>query len=66
MAKLNVTLDVDPGVLFDRLHHLKGDTAALGARLAGLLLTGEAGIIDRVGLAVYGIEISNVTKTKGS
>jgi hypothetical protein len=55
MSKYQITLEVDDVMLFDMLHKMQGDTKALGSRLAGLLLTGEIGTIDAIGMAVYGV-----------
>jgi len=50
-----VTFEVDATKLFDALHDMKGETAELGARVVAALLTGEAGMIERIGMAFYGV-----------
>lgn len=63
MSKIKVTLEVDPGKLFDILHEMKGDCSQLGIRLSGLLMTGECSWIERAALeAVYGVSIGKVEK----
>lgn len=64
MAKLRITLDVDSSELFDRLSDLKGECGPLGSRLAGLLMTGGAGLADGIGLAWYGITVAKTEKVE--
>lgn len=60
-AKVRITIDVDNGELFDRLHALHGDFTPLGTRLVGVLLSGrDPGMMDRLGMAYYGIEVKKI------
>jgi hypothetical protein len=61
MAKLRITLDVDTAELFDMLRRV-GDGGALGNRLAGVLLTGEASLTDALGLSIYGVKLASSQK----
>ena len=62
MARKRITLEVDTIALFDSLAAIKGDAAGLGCQLAGVLMTGHAGLGDRIGLRIYGIEIASIEK----
>lgn len=63
MAKLRVTFEVDTIEMFDRLAAVKGHGSLLGDRLIGVLMTGEAGFSERVGLSYYGIEVADVSQS---
>lgn len=60
MKKRRITLDVNCTQAFDMLSAMQGNTGPLGTRLAGLLMTGEVGFADAVGLATYGITVTAV------
>ena len=54
--KRTVTFTVDTAELFDMLARVNGDFSLLGVRLVGVLLA-EPNMIDRIGLAVYGVQV---------
>lgn len=54
MAKYRIVLECDNKAAFDMLKLQGGETVDLGNRIAGLLLTGELGFADAIGLACYG------------
>lgn len=62
MATMRVTFEVNSAELFDTLAAMKGDTGPLGVRLVGVLLTGEASVLEHVGMGFYGVAVSNVEK----
>lgn len=73
MAVHTITLEVDSGKLFDMLSKLQGEnpdgcsTDALGVRMAELMMCpSDVGFADRVGLALYGIEIKAVSASRQS
>lgn len=55
MAKLRVTFEVDTSEMFDTLAKVNDGGAACASRLIEPLLTGQIGLVDAVGLGVYGI-----------
>lgn len=58
MSKLTITLEVDQSQLFDALISMSGDTKALGARLAAVLMSGDISLFEEVCLlGRYGIKI---------
>lgn len=54
---IRVTFDVNQSQLFDTIQKMGGDTTAIGARVVGVLLTGECPWADEIGMAVYGITL---------
>ena len=60
--KLRVTMDVDTSELFDRVRMMKGDCSLIGFRIVGVMLTGDAGFADKIGMAMYGVTIHSVEK----
>lgn len=64
MAKHRITIEVDGSALFDAVAAVGGSEAPglIGIRLLGAMMTGERDWKDDVGLAVYGIEITQVEK----
>lgn len=67
MAKLRITFEIDSITLFDALKVMKGDTSALGARVVGVMMTGERpSMRDDIGMAAYGITVTNVEKAPGT
>lgn len=63
MAKLRISFDVDTGQLFDSIAAMKGDWSPLVERMAGVMMTGETGFRDAVGMAAYGVEVSSIQRT---
>lgn len=57
-AARRIVLEVQPSELFDKLAGNRDLQEALGSRLVGALLA-PVGFIDAVGLAFYGITISD-------
>ena len=51
-----ITLEVDEGVLFDRLRELNGSTQSLGRHIADILLA-ETTPRSRIPLMIYGIDV---------
>ncbi|SES19653.1 hypothetical protein SAMN05518866_1601 [Sphingobium sp. YR768] len=56
MATRTVTFEVDTEMLFDMLLKMNGETTDIGARVVGALLA-ENGIIDALGMAMYGVYV---------
>ncbi|SES07827.1 hypothetical protein [Sphingobium sp. YR768] len=56
MATRTVTFEVDTEMLFDMLLKMNGETSDIGARVVGALLA-ENGIIDSIGMAIYGVYV---------
>lgn len=57
MAVIRVAFEVDTSKLFDAVADVQGDTGPIGARLVGVLMTGEAPWMDQVAMEVYGIKL---------
>lgn len=62
MTTRTVTFEVDTVALFDMLHKTGGDMSAIGERVVGNLLA-DTGIIDAIGMAVYGIYTTATAST---
>lgn len=56
MARLRITFDIDTERLFDTLSKMSSDHTAIGGRVVGVMLTGEAGFKEKLGMAMYGVE----------
>lgn len=63
MAKMRITFDVDSGELFDSIAKMSGDWTPLVQRMAGVMMTGESGFVDAVGMACYGVEVVSIQQT---
>jgi hypothetical protein len=63
MAQMRITFDVDTGKLFDSIAAMQGNWSPLVQRMAGVLMTGESGFADAVGMAFYGIEVASAQRT---
>lgn len=66
MSKIRITFDVEPAVLFEMMHKMHGDCAAIGTRLIGVMMTGEAGFAEAIGMATYGITVADVASDPDS
>ena len=64
--KTQITFEVDKGLLFDMLHKMQGDTGPLGNRLVEQLLMDGTGLIDAVGIGVYGVSVVSRSPTSPS
>ncbi len=64
MKKIRLTLEADPGVLFDKIASMQiagsDGTQGIGVRLVSTLLEGKRSFINDVGLAIYGIDVKSV------
>lgn len=56
MTQREIKFTVDPSILFDTIHAMKGNTEPLGTRLVEFMLA-DSGFIDRLGLAMYGVTV---------
>lgn len=63
MAKLRIAFDVDTSELFDRIAAMQGDWTPLVQRMAGVLMTGETGFPDAIGMGFYGVEVASIQRT---
>lgn len=63
MAKLRISFDVDTSQLFDSISAMEGDWTPLIQRMSGVMMSGENGFLDAVGMAFYGIEVSSIQRT---
>lgn len=63
MAKMRITFDVDSIQLFDNIAKMNGDWSPLVERMAGVLMTGETGFSESVGMAFYGVTVSSIQRT---
>jgi hypothetical protein len=66
MGKHLIQIEVDGSQLFDAIAKVGGDEAPglVGTRLLGVMMTGEIGIADTIGLAVYGIDVRSIQKLR--
>lgn len=65
MTTRTVTFEVDTVALFDMLHKTGGDMSAIGERVVGNLLA-DTGVIDAIGMAVYGIVIAKPSEEQAA
>lgn len=59
MKKVKMTFEIDPVKLFDTIKLMNDDMTSIGERLIGTMLTGHASLSDQIGMAVYGIVITD-------
>lgn len=57
-----IVLEVDHVKMFDAIKAMGSDCGPVGQRLAELLLGGEAGFMDQMSLAIYGIGVKSITE----
>jgi hypothetical protein len=62
---IRLTFEVDQIQLFDTLKKLDGDWSFLGNRLVEVMLGGEAGFRDAIGMAMYGITLVTEPQAQG-
>jgi len=56
-----ITLNIDSSAMFDLVKRADDNGAALGSRLVMMLMTsGEMSVIEAIGLAVYGVTVTDV------
>lgn len=63
MAKFRIAFDVDTSKMFDSIAAMNGDWSPLVQRMAGVMMTGETGLVDALGMALYGIEVASIQRT---
>jgi len=60
--KIRLTLEADPRTIVAMLKAMRGNCALIGERLASVIVTGEVGFEQRVGLESYGVSVVALEK----
>lgn len=66
MSKIRIIFEVDTVQLFDRLHAMRGGCGPIGERIVGVMMTGQLGVADAIGMAVYGVSLISSEKAAPS
>ena len=65
MAKHIIQVEADGSQLFDTLKAVGQDGwSSFGERIASVFMTGEVGLREAMGLAIYGVEVVSIQKLR--